>query len=211
MGFLPLNIQIKPIDELAQLPPWNPADAAVKAKLRRTAAKTKISPPQQQQLQFVGFDGVSEPPCLLQHHHHSASEPVMFYGQSSPFGYDDTWTGGWEKQSVQRLVAWNSGGVTDTRNGGGGVYPSPTSYQPVHGQSQLMYSQRSPLQSSYTPMIRAWFDPHHHHSISTDDLNHHHHQFSSGFGVPARFQGQEEEQQDGLTNKPSSASSVSRH
>ncbi|KAH0943678.1 hypothetical protein HID58_003315, partial [Brassica napus] len=78
--------------------------------------------------------------------------------------------------------------------------------------------QRGPLQSSYTPMIRAWFDPHHHQSISTEDLSHHipppvfaSGEFSSGFRVPARFQGQEEEQQDGLTNKPSSASSVSRH
>ncbi|KAL0855305.1 hypothetical protein Bca101_060458 [Brassica carinata] len=174
------------------------------------------------------------PPLLLHHHHHSASasvaEPVLFYGQSNPLGYD-TSTGGWEQQSIQRLVAWNSGGGNDTGNGGGGFLFAPpppshptctTSFQPVLGQSQL-YSQRGPLQSSYSPMIRAWFDPthHHHQSISTDDLNHHHHhhmpppiasgEFSSGFRVPARFQGQEEEQHDGLTNKPSSASSMSRH
>ena len=44
------------IDELAQLPPWSPADAIRNAKPRRTAAKTKISPspppPQREQLQF---------------------------------------------------------------------------------------------------------------------------------------------------------------
>ncbi|ESQ48475.1 hypothetical protein EUTSA_v10020786mg [Eutrema salsugineum] len=183
------------------------------------------------------------PPSLLHHHSASASvaEPVMFYGQSNPF---ETTTGGWEQQSsefgrIQRLVAWNSGGANDTGNGGGGggflfapPPPSATSFQPVFGQSQL-FSQRGPLQSSYTPMIRAWFDPHHHQSISTDDLNHHHHhhhhipppvhqsaipgigfasgEFSSGFRVPARFQGQDEEHHDGLTNKPSSASSISRH
>ncbi|KAF8100315.1 hypothetical protein N665_0227s0047 [Sinapis alba] len=168
------------------------------------------------------------PPSLLHHHHHhhhsasaSVAEPVLFYGQSNPLGYD-TSTGGWEQQSIQRLVAWNSGGANDTGNGGGGFLFAPpppphptstTSFQSVLGQSQL-YSQRGPLQSSYSPMIRAWFDPHHHHqSISTDDLHHHHMpppissgEFSSGFRVPARFQGQEEEQHDGLTNKPSSAS-----
>ena len=296
------------IDELAQLPPWNPADAmrnaAANAKPRRTAAKTRISPSppppppsqqQQQQLQFGGFEGVAEhrgnessflppsmdsdsiadtiksffpvvgstteapppnqlmhsnyhhhppnllsrtnshnqdlrlslhsfpdgPPSLHHHHHHSAPEPVLFYGQSNPFGYD-TSTGGWEQQSIQRLVACNGGGATDTGNGGGGFLFAPppnasaTSFQPVLGQSQLC-SQRGPLQSSYTPMIRAWFDPHHHQSISTEDLSHHipppvfaSGEFSSGFRVPARFQGQEEEQHDGLTSKPSSASSISR-
>ncbi|KAF3586347.1 hypothetical protein F2Q69_00031576 [Brassica cretica] len=281
------------IDELAQLPPWNPADAmrnaAANAKPRRTAAKTRISPSppppsqqQQQQLQrgnenessflppSMDSDSIADtiksffpvvgsttnyhhhppnllsrtnshnqdlrlslhsfpdgPPSLLQHHHSasaSTAEPVLFYGQSNPLGYD-TSTGGWEQQSIQRLVAWNSGGATETGNGGGGGFlfapPAATSFQPVLGQSQL-YSQRGPLQSSYSPMIRAWFDPHHHHhqSISTDDLNHHDHhipqpvhqgEFSSGFRIPARFQGQEEEQHDGLSNKPSSASSISRH
>ncbi|CAH8293108.1 unnamed protein product [Eruca vesicaria subsp. sativa] len=170
------------------------------------------------------------PTSLLHHHNHNhhssaasaAAEPALFYGQSNPLGYD------WEQQSsefgrIQRLVAWNSGGAaTETGNGGGGGFlfappATSTSFQPVLGQSQF-YSQRGPLQSSYSPMIRAWFDPHHHQSISTDDLNHHHvpppvHQgeFSSGFRVPARFQGQEEEQEDGLSNKPSSASSISRH
>ncbi|CAL9220887.1 unnamed protein product, partial [Arabidopsis halleri] len=321
------------IDELAELPPWNPADAirlaAANAKPRRTTAKTQISPSpppqqqqQQQQLQFgAGFDrGGAEhpsnessflppsmdsdsiadtiksffpvvgssteappnhqlmhnyhhhhqhppdllsrtnsqnqdlrlslqsfpdgPPSLLHHHHTSASasEPVLFYGQSNPLGFDTSNSVSWEQQSsefgrIQRLVAWNSGGggAADTGNGGGFLFappPSTTSFQPVLGQSQQLYSQRGPLQSSYSPMIRAWFDPHHHHqSISTDDINHHHHhhlpppvhqsaipgigfasgEFSSGFRIPARFQGQEEEQHDGLTHKPSSASSISRH
>ncbi|CAA7028436.1 unnamed protein product [Microthlaspi erraticum] len=124
------------------------------------------------------------------HNHHSASasvgEPVLFYGQNNSLGFDTS--NGWEQQQqssefgrIQRLVAWNSGGVIDSGNGGGGggflfappphPHPPPTSFQPVLGQSQL-YSQRGPLQSSYTPLIRAWFDPHHHHhhqSISTDD------------------------------------------
>nr|UDM55052.1 TCP transcription factor 36 [Rorippa aquatica] len=320
------------IDELAELPPWDPADAirhaAANAKPRRTA-KPQVSPsPRPQQLQFGGFDGGAEhlsnndnessflppsmdsdsiadtiksffpvvgsstetppnhqlmqnyhhhqnppdllsrtnsqnqdlrlslhsfpdvPPSLLHHHHShhtsasaSASEPVLFYGQINPLGFDTSSSVSWEQQSsefgrIQRLVAWNSGGANDTGNGGGFLFaPSPptpsTSFQPVLGQSQQLYSQRGPLQSSYTPMIRAWFDPHHHQSISTDDLNNHHHhhhhipppvhqsaipgigfasgEFSSGFRIPARFQGQEEEQHDGLTNKPTSASSISRH
>ncbi|XP_010487316.1 PREDICTED: transcription factor TCP4 [Camelina sativa] len=192
------------------------------------------------------------PPSLLHnhnhHHHHtsaSASEPVLFYGQSNPLGFDTSNSVSWEQQSsefgrIQRLVAWNSGGgggATDTGNGGGFLFAPPppssstTSFQPVFGQSQQLYSQRGPLQSSYSPMIRAWFDPHQHHqSISTDDLNNHHHhlpppvhqsaipgiglasgEFASGIRIPARFQGQEEEQHDGLTHKPSSASSISRH
>ncbi|KAG2317829.1 hypothetical protein Bca52824_020951 [Brassica carinata] len=251
------------IDGLAQLPPWNPADAvrsaAANAKPRKTSAKTKTSPspPQQQQeqLQFGGTRTVGfgehpsyfppsmdsdlrlslhsfpeYPPSLLHHHqqqqqqpHHSSApasvaEPVLFYGQSNPFGFDIST----EQLSIQRMVAWNSGGATDTGNGGGGfqyVAPPPNpSFQPVFGQSQF-FTQRGPLQSSYTPMIRAWFDPTHHlHSISTEDLNHYvpppvfaSGEFCSGFRVPARFQGQEEEHHDGLTNKPSSASSISRH
>ncbi|EOA30715.1 hypothetical protein CARUB_v10013851mg [Capsella rubella] len=177
------------------------------------------------------------PPSLLHHHNHtsaSASEPALFYGQSNPLGFDTPSSVSWEQQSsefgrIQRLVAWNSG-ATDTGNGGGFLFAPPPSFQPVLGQSQQLYSQRGPLQSSYSPMIRAWFDPHQHHqSISTDDLNHHHHlpppvhqsaipgigfasgEFSSGFRIPARFQGQEEEQHDGLNHKPSSASSISRH
>ncbi|GFZ07541.1 TCP family transcription factor 4 [Actinidia rufa] len=77
--------------------------------------------------------------------------------------------------------------------------------------------------SSNTPYVRAWIDPC---SISAA-ADHHHHQsvpihpsFSgirfasvggfSGFRIPARLQGEEEEH-DGISDKPSSASSDSRH
>ncbi|KAK7401784.1 hypothetical protein VNO78_13551 [Psophocarpus tetragonolobus] len=98
-----------------------------------------------------------------------------------------------------------------------------------HGQSQY-FSQRGPLQSSNTPSVRAWIDApsfvaaaDHHHRL-------HHHYLSpaaalvyqsspstaafaapggfSGFRVPARIQGEEEH--DGMSDKPSSASSDSR-
>lgn len=199
------------------------------------------------------------PPLLLHHHHHAAAaahqaEHVLFAGQNNPLGFDAS-TAAWEQSHhqqnhqspeigrIQRLVTWNSGGVADSGGGGGGgggfVFASPspttTSFQPVFSQSQL-FSQRGPLQSINTPMIRAWFDPHHHHhyhhhiSATADDLHHHSyhippaaHQSAipgigfasqtgefSGFRIPARIQGEEEEH-GGIINKPSSASSISRH
>ncbi|KAJ4897981.1 Uncharacterized protein Rs2_24775 [Raphanus sativus] len=85
------------------------------------------------------------PPSLL-HHHHPVAEPVLFYGQSNPLGYDGS-TGGWEQQSIQRLVAWNSGGGNDTGNGGGGLVFAPppnhptstTSFQPVNSLPVFAY------------------------------------------------------------------------
>ncbi|EOA37882.1 hypothetical protein CARUB_v10009348mg [Capsella rubella] len=170
------------------------------------------------------------------------TEPVLFSGQSNPLGFDSS-TASWDQNhqlpefgKIQRLVTWNNGGAADTAGGGGGfVFASPSSFQPVYSHQSQLLSQRGPLQSINTPMIRAWFDPHHHHhhpqSMTTDDLHHHHHpyhvptgihqsaipgiafassgEFSGGFRIPARFQGEQEEQ--GGDNKPSSASSDSRH
>ncbi|KAJ1377622.1 hypothetical protein SESBI_48692 [Sesbania bispinosa] len=92
-----------------------------------------------------------------------------------------------------------------------------------HGHGQY-FSQRGPLQSSNTHLVRAWIDP----SIATVADHHHHHYLSpaihqasvsgagfaapggfSGFHIPARIQGEEEH--DGVSDKPSSASSDSRH
>ncbi|KAL2944499.1 Transcription factor TCP4 [Bienertia sinuspersici] len=125
---------------------------------------------------------------------------------------------------------------TSSGNGGGGsggfVYNQPPPLlQPLFGGSQhqhqhqhsQFYTQRGPLQSSNTPSIRAWIsDPSFSIASSSDHHNHHYHQaiavhpqaFSglggfSGFHIPARIQGQEEH--DGHPNRPSSASSGSRH
>ncbi|XP_050218471.1 transcription factor TCP4 [Mercurialis annua] len=100
--------------------------------------------------------------------------------------------------------------------------PSPL-LQQLFGQNQF-FSQRGTLQSSYTPSIRAWID-----SENTSDLHHHHYHTQipqihhpqsaisateyggfSGFRVPTRIQGEQEEH-DGIHNKPSSASSDSHH
>ncbi|CAK7350089.1 unnamed protein product [Dovyalis caffra] len=132
-----------------------------------------------------------------------------------------------------------SSGVGGGGGGGGGfifntplpppqtMSPSPL-VQPFFGQNQF-FSQRGPLQSSNTPSVRAWIDPaitpdhhsHHHHHQQIPQIHHQQTAISgigftasgggfSGFRVPARIQGEEEEH-DGIHNKPSSASSDSRH
>ncbi|KAL3612276.1 hypothetical protein D5086_003296 [Populus alba] len=87
------------------------------------------------------------------------------------------------------------------------------------------FSQRGPLQSSYTPSVRAWIDPaitpDHHEQQQIPQIYHQQTAISGigftasggefyGFRVPARIQGEDEEH-DGIHNKPSSASSDSRH
>ncbi|XP_022984518.1 transcription factor TCP4 [Cucurbita maxima] len=128
-----------------------------------------------------------------------------------------------------------SGGGGGTSHGGAGIRSTgyvfnspqlPTSLlpsqlmQPLIGENQF-FSQRGPLQSSHTPSIRAWIDP----SFTATDHQQHQippsiHQSSytglgfatggfSGFHIPTRIQGEEEH--DGISDKPSSASSDSRH
>ncbi|KAI3457393.1 hypothetical protein Pfo_014056 [Paulownia fortunei] len=160
----------------------------------------------------LGFDGTSGWP----EHHQQAAELSRF----------------------QRLAAWNAGG--DIASGSGGAaagywFNFPSAPQPMLqqllGQNQFL-SQRGPLQSSNTPSVRAWMDPSTI-AIATDDHSQqHHHQHPavvpiypssmsgigfasgvggfSGFHIPARIQGDEEEH-DGYPDKPSSASSDSRH
>lgn len=164
-------------------------------------------------------------PMLLQsHHHHSQThqvEQALFSGTNPQLGFDaHQSSAGWSEAEIARfprMFAWNTG--PDTSSGGGGfMFNSPP--QPQFGQSQF-FSQRGPLQSSNTPSIRAWIDP----PIAATIDHHHHHQihpstvsgiggFASGgfsglFRIPARIQGEEEH--DGIPNKPSSASSDSRH
>lgn len=162
---------------------------------------------------YLGFDGSSSGWSEQQHH---PPEMARFQRNS---------------------VAWNaaySGSVGVSGSGGGFIFnaplPPPQSVSsqsllpPLFGQSQF-FPQRGPLQSSNTPSIRAWVDP----AITADHHSHHqtshiHHQQSAisgmgftasgggftGFRVPARIQGEEEEH-DGIHDKLSSASSDSRH
>lgn len=140
-----------------------------------------------------------------------------------------------------RITSWNAsgaetgGGSGGNGHGGAGIrnvgyafnsqhlptaLPPSQLMQPLFGENQF-FSQRGPLQSSNTPSIRAWIDP----SLTATDHQHHQmppsiHQSSftglgfasggfSGFHIPTRIQGEEEH--DGISDKPSSASSDSRH
>ncbi|KAL2472795.1 Transcription factor TCP4 [Forsythia ovata] len=143
-----------------------------------------------------------------------------------------------EISRFQRLPGWNTSGDTASGSGGaaaaGFFFNSPPAPQPtLHqllGQNQF-FSQGGPLQSSNTPFFRAWVDPSAI-TIATIDNSqqlHHHPEIVpiyptsitgvgftsgvdtfSGFHFPARIQGDEEER-DGYSDKPSSASSDSRH
>ncbi|XP_054811035.1 transcription factor TCP4-like [Prosopis cineraria] len=154
-----------------------------------------------------------------QHHQNeqlfSATNPVAFDGSSFPGEHD----------RLHRMVAWNNSaadaGNSNHGGGGGFIFNSPP---PPFGQNQYL-SQRGFLQSSNTPSIRAGIDSsiaatpdHHQHHYLPPTV---HHQYSisggigfdsgslSGFCFPARRQGEEE--YDGVSDKPSSASSDSRH
>ncbi|KAM7498649.1 hypothetical protein LguiA_023063 [Lonicera macranthoides] len=154
------------------------------------------------------------------HHHHQShqqNENTLFSGTPA-LGFDWSENQQTEIGRFPRMVSWNAGG--DTTGGGGGtfIFNSP----PLFGQNQV-FSQRGPLQSSNTPSIRAWMDPpsaisaDHHHYHQNQTLPFHQSSMSgvgisefTGFQIPARIQGEEEEH-DGISDKPSSASSDSRH
>ncbi|XP_057452610.1 transcription factor TCP4-like [Lotus japonicus] len=137
-----------------------------------------------------------------------------------------------EHGRLHRMVAWNveAAEAANSGHGAGFMFSAPApAIIPAsvfsHGHRQY-FSQRGPLQSSNTPSIRAWIDPT---SITAASLADHHHYLTpaihqasvsgaagfsasgafSGFRIPARIQGEEEH--DGVSDKPSSASSDSRH
>ncbi|KAL1325507.1 hypothetical protein HN51_035573 [Arachis hypogaea] len=172
-------------------------------------------------------------------HQQHVHEQVLFAGTTA-LAFDGG-SSGWSEQQhhqeeqehgrLQRMVAWNNAAADASSSGhaSGFIFnssataavPSPAMFG--HGQ---FFPQRGPLQSSNTPSFRAWIDPS---SIATAAMtvDHHHylspaaiHQASigfagsssgsfSGFRIPARIQGAEEH--DGVSDKPSSASSDSRH
>ncbi|XP_041007099.1 transcription factor TCP4-like [Juglans microcarpa x Juglans regia] len=136
---------------------------------------------------------------------HSTPNDHNLFAGSASMGFDINY---------QRMVAWNSD--TSAEHRGDFVFNSQTlPQQALLGQGSA-FSQRGPLQSSFAPPFRAWDDlsiatsDHHktlpiHQSLvcgsrfATDTL--------SGFCIPATIRGDEERS----ANKPSSASSNSRH
>lgn len=165
-------------------------------------------------------------PLLLQHQHHHSSpsgEQALFAG-SAPMAFDVSAASvGWSQQEMsrfQRLIAWNAAEGSGGGGGGGGGYVFPASSQlpvPLMLQNPF-FSQRGPLQSSNSPSVRAWADlP----PVSAGEHQLHQPSVSSvpavrfasggfsGFHVPARIQGDEE--QDGGGDKLSSVSSAPHH
>lgn len=222
------------IDQLAHLPPWKPTLFKQQQKKQQNDDVSEEQSQNENEFRFVqnfSNNGNSnsfipfqnEIPetasfrndlklSLQQNQNQHVQQHVLFTG------------------NFDGMVTWNSGGgatTIDTGSGGGGgdgfVFhgssPSPVVFPAVmYGQNQYL-SQRGPLQSSYNPSVRAWIDP----SMATANIvDHHHHYLSpmihqasvsgggfSGFRIPARIQGEEEH--DGVSDKPSSASSDSRH
>ncbi|GLT48595.1 hypothetical protein SLA2020_222100 [Shorea laevis] len=167
--------------------------------------------------------------------HAHQSEQVLFSG-SAPLGGFDASSAGWEHHPhpaeiarFQKMMTWNSAAAdTGSGSGGGGggltfSYPQlQPPLQPFFGHNNQLFFQRGPLQSSNTPLIRAWIDQpitaadHHqiphtiHHQSAISSIGFASSGGFSGFRIPARIQGDEEEH-DGNPKKPSSASSNSRH
>ncbi|XP_062093434.1 transcription factor TCP4-like [Humulus lupulus] len=168
----------------------------------------------------TGFVGWSD------HHHHHQSPAELSRLQRIV-----AWNGGGDTTTGHNNGG-NNDGSSNTTGGGeslGFIFnslpvvqaPSPP-LQPFFGRSNhQFFTQRGPLQSSNTPSVRAWIDS----SSSISMADHHNQQYSSmppaamgfisgsgfspGFHIPARIQGEEEH--DGISEKPSSASSDSRH
>ncbi|CAN4096964.1 unnamed protein product [Withania somnifera] len=198
-------------------------------------------------------------PVFLHHqnqqsqHHNHPSEQAQTHFQASNFFTGSTPlirfdASGWPEHQqqpvelgrIQRFAAACAGGDTGIALGDGAFVgtsgyllnslPAPPLLQQLFGQNQFL-SQRGPLQSSYSPSIRAWLDPSAIAIATADPI--HHHQYHqavlpmysgsisgigfasevggfSGFRIPARIQGEIEEN-DGISDKPSSASSDSLH
>lgn len=171
-------------------------------------------------------------PMLLHHQNQQEQTPGLFAGTHQMSTYDGS---GWSENPnndmnrFSRMVSWNAGGDTGGSGVEGGAFvfnSQPSSMQQqqqqhqqsMYGQTQLLFSQRRPLQSSNTPSICAWIDPSTYDHQAASSFPYHPSTMSgigfasagefSGFRVPARIQGEEEEH-DRVSDKPSSASSDS--
>lgn len=172
-------------------------------------------------------------PILL---HQSHNEHVLFAGTGFDNNNNNNNMVAWNNSNNNN----DTGGGVGVVGGGGLVFnaPSPlpaTVASPAvvfgHGLQGQYLTQRGPLQSSNNPSVRAWIDAPSFVAAADHHYHHRHHYLSpaaaaalvyqsspssafaapvgfSGFRVPARIQGEEEH--DGVSDKPSSASSDSR-
>uniref|UniRef100_A0A5B6YLD8 Putative transcription factor TCP4-like n=1 Tax=Davidia involucrata TaxID=16924 RepID=A0A5B6YLD8_DAVIN len=229
-SFFPMGASAEPNSSAMQFPNFPPPNL-----LSRTSSQS-----QDLRLSLQSFqDPILLHHQQSQHQNHPThhqTDQALFSG-TAQLGFDAS---GWSEHQpaeigrFQRMIAWNAGGDTGSSGGGGGFVfnspPTPPSLQQLFGQNQS-FSQRGPLQSSNTPSVRAWIDPS---SIAvraatSDNHQHHHYHHQtlpvhpasisgigfasgggfSGFRIPARIQGEEEH--NGISDKPSSASSDSHH
>ncbi|KAM0944536.1 putative transcription factor TCP family [Dioscorea sansibarensis] len=210
------------IDKLAELPPWRPSDSPIPPE---ESHKKPSSPADVDHSSGFAFNGASPsfsflppsldsdaiadtiksfipmaaappstplPACntrdlrLSLHSFHDQTFQESHQAHAFPIAFDE------------RMVPWSlAEGV------GSGAYVFNA--VPLHGQSQLL-AQRGPLQSSNSPLLRAWMDPIDHQQASFGFAS------TAGFSsfrVPARIQGDEEA--DGISGKLPSASSASHH
>ncbi|KAK6132501.1 hypothetical protein DH2020_033801 [Rehmannia glutinosa] len=153
------------------------------------------------------------------HHAEQSHTQARIHGQillsGTPLGFD-----GWPPENHQPAAELSRfhGGAT-----AGYLFNSPPAQHQFGGHNNQFFSQRGPLQSSNTPSLRAWMDPS---NLAISMADHSQpgslpiypssvsfasgYDGFSGFHIPARIQGDEEEH-DGYSDKPSSASSDSRH
>ncbi|XP_031498212.1 transcription factor TCP4-like [Nymphaea colorata] len=147
-----------------------------------------------------------------QNQHHPALHNQRFSGDAAagePQGL--YFAGDWEQQQAelgrfQRLVSWNAASADGNTAGFLGSLPQFLPSMPMPAsQNTSLFVQRGPLQSSSSSSVRARIVPETQVAMPAG--------YAAGgfvgFRIPARIQGEEEQEDDG--NKPSSAASTSHH
>nr|XP_043621774.1 transcription factor TCP4-like isoform X2 [Erigeron canadensis] len=227
------------IDELAELPPWKPTQNSnffpesfdnIKSFFPTGGSSSAAPSTQNNNNYFPQSELLSR---TTNHHHQNQDLKLSLQSLQDPVLQQHHQQPPPPHTEQVNSMFFDGGGWLENN---GFVFASPPPPPPqtpflqplLFGQNQttnnqmlLNYiSQRGPLQSSNTPPVRAWVDPLPSSGAGTDQhqtLAFHHPSpmpgFTSGIGgfyIPARIQGDNEEH-DGLSDKPSSASSDSRH
>ncbi|XP_021756900.1 transcription factor TCP4-like [Chenopodium quinoa] len=155
---------------------------------------------------------------------HSNHSSGLFQGSGSSMGFD-VGAGGWPESQQQqqdlgrfaRMFGWTSGGSAGGEGRGGMLFnPSPLQQGLLLGQQGPMttstYSQRGPLQSSFSPLVRAFEDnnnhQHHHHPQDMSSIGHGSDGFM-GFYIPSQLQGELHGGTNSMSNNRASSSSLS--
>nr|GMC48599.1 transcription factor TCP4-like [Ipomoea batatas] len=217
------------IDELAQLPAWKPIIHHDDNNLLNTNV---VAGPSSSSCKTSFQD-----PTILLHHHappashgeaqHLFAATQLGFNASEHHQRLAVWNAGIDSAAGDgERVSSGSGTEGYLFNSPAPPAAAALYEQVVGGEShpQFLCSQRGPLQSSNTPWIRAWTEPSPAIAITAaaDPTQHQTLPFYpsplssgldgfSGFRIPARIQGEEEEEHDGISDKLSSASSHSCH